>query len=29
MALAAAKKYPDRYAVMGQFDPKNPANHRR
>ncbi len=26
MALAAAKKYPDRYAVMGQFDPKNPAN---
>src|SRR5437763_6547287 len=26
MALAAAKKYPDRFAVMGQFDPKNPAN---
>ena len=26
MALDAAKKYPDRYAVMGQFDPKNPAN---
>jgi predicted TIM-barrel fold metal-dependent hydrolase len=26
MALEAAKKYPDRYAVMGQFDPKNPAN---
>jgi predicted TIM-barrel fold metal-dependent hydrolase len=26
MALEAAKKYPDRYAIMGQFDPKNPAN---
>jgi predicted TIM-barrel fold metal-dependent hydrolase len=26
MALEAAKKYPDRYAVMGQFDPKVPAN---
>ena len=26
MALEAAKKYPDRFAVMGQFDPKNPAN---
>lgn len=26
MALAAATKYPDRFAVMGQFDPKNPAN---
>jgi predicted TIM-barrel fold metal-dependent hydrolase len=26
MALEAAQKYPDRFAVMGQFDPKNPAN---
>lgn len=26
MALEAAKKYPRRFAVMGQFDPKNPAN---
>lgn len=26
MALEAAKKYPGRFAVMGQFDPKNPAN---
>jgi len=26
MALEAAKKYPDRFAVMGSFDPKNPAN---
>src|SRR5262245_46004256 len=26
MALAAARKYPDRFAVMGQFDFKNPAN---
>src|SRR5581483_8570183 len=24
MALEAAKKYPDRFAVMGSFDPKNP-----
>ncbi|HYD06511.1 MAG TPA: amidohydrolase family protein, partial [Reyranella sp.] len=26
MALEAVRKYPDRYAVMGQFDPKDPAN---
>ena len=26
MALEAARKYPRRFAVMGQFDPKNPAN---
>ena len=26
MALEAAKKYPNRFAVMGQFDPKVPAN---
>jgi len=26
MALEAAKKYPDRFAIMGQFDPKVPAN---
>ncbi len=26
MALEAARKYPDRFAVMGQFDPKTPAN---
>ena len=26
MALEAAKKYPDRFAIMGQFDPRNPAN---
>ncbi len=28
MALEAAKKYPGRYAIMGQFDPKNPDNKR-
>ena len=26
MALEAARKYPKRFAVMGQFDPKNPVN---
>jgi predicted TIM-barrel fold metal-dependent hydrolase len=28
LALEAAKKYPDRYAIMGQFDPKKPENKR-
>lgn len=28
MALEAAKKYPERFAVMGQFDPKDPANKK-
>jgi predicted TIM-barrel fold metal-dependent hydrolase len=28
MALDAAKKYPDRFAVMGQFDAKKPENKR-
>jgi predicted TIM-barrel fold metal-dependent hydrolase len=26
LAIEAARKYPDRFAVMGQFDPKNPTN---
>jgi len=26
LAIEVAKKYPDRFAIMGQFDPKNPAN---
>ena len=28
LAIEAAKKYPDRFAVMGQFPPENPANAR-
>ena len=28
MALAAAKKYPDRFAVMGQFAPDKPENRK-
>jgi len=28
MALEAARKYPDHFAVMGQFDPKKPENKK-
>ena len=29
IALAAAKEWPERFAVMGRFDPTDPANHER
>ncbi len=29
VALAAAKKYPDRFAVMGQFAPDKPGDLQR
>ena len=28
LAIEAARKHPERFAVMGQFDPRNPANRK-